>query len=512
MTRPAQGAAPRLPGARVPGFGEFVWVWDRQQGLQTAAVHLRMARWLEAGWRHGETRLLLQAFRSAGKSSLVGLFGAWLLGRHPDLRILVLAAEQALAVKMVRQVRGIVERHPFLAGLRPERAPEWAADRFTVERPGVLRDPSVLARGVSANVTGSRADVVICDDVEVPNTCDTPEKRAELRRRLGEIDYLLVPGGLQLFVGTPHTYFTIYADGPRREAGETRAFLDGFTRLTVPIQDADGTPAWPDRFPPAAIRELARRSGPNSFASQMLLQPVNAAEGRLDPARLRRYSAELDYTEGNDEAVLTLRGARLVAAACWWDPSYGAPGRGDASVIAAVFLDAAGNAYLHRVHYLTHQPVADPAGPGAVDEATQLCRQAAAFARALYLPSISLEVNGLGRFLPGLLRRELATGGVPAAVREVTSRRPKDIRILEAFDAPLAAGALHAHDSVFATPLLQEMRDWRPGLGHARDDGLDAVAGCLASEPVRLPRLPAAGRHTWRPGATGVRALSEFDV
>jgi len=246
----------------------------------------------------------------------------------------------------------------------------------------------------------------------------------------------------------------------------------------------------------------------SNFAVEMLLQPVNAAQGRLDPARLRRYAGELDYVEGNDEAVLSLNGERLVTASCWWDPAYGAPGRGDASVIAAVFLDAAGNAYLHRVAYLTHAPAA----AGEVDEATQLCRQAAAFARALYLPSISLEVNGVGRFLPGLLRRELAAGGVPAAVREVTSRRPKDIRILEAFDAPLAAGALHAHDSVFATPFVQEMRDWRPGAGHARDDGLDAVAGCLASEPVRLPRLPSAGRRTWRPGAGGVRAPAEFDV
>ena len=246
----------------------------------------------------------------------------------------------------------------------------------------------------------------------------------------------------------------------------------------------------------------------SNFAVEMLLQPVNAAQGRLDPARLRRYAGELDYVEGNDEAVLSLNGQRLVTASCWWDPAYGAPGRGDASVIAAVFLDAAGNAYLHRVAYMFH----DPTSTGEVDEATQLCRQAAAFARALYLPSISLEVNGVGRFLPGLLRRELAAGGVPAAVREVTSRRPKDTRILEAFDAPLAAGALHAHDSVFASPFVQEMRDWRPGQAHARDDGLDAVAGCLASEPVRLPRLPSAGRRTWRPGSSGVRAPSEFDV
>jgi hypothetical protein len=32
-----------------------------------------------------------------------------------------------------------------------------------------------------------RADVIICDDVEVPNTCDTPGKRLDLRQRLSEI-------------------------------------------------------------------------------------------------------------------------------------------------------------------------------------------------------------------------------------------------------------------------------------------------------------------------------------
>ena len=55
------------------------------------------------------------AFRGCGKSTLVGLFCAWRLLRAPDTRILVLAADQALAVKMVAQVRRILERHPLCA-------------------------------------------------------------------------------------------------------------------------------------------------------------------------------------------------------------------------------------------------------------------------------------------------------------------------------------------------------------------------------------------------------------
>ncbi|RDD60207.1 hypothetical protein DRB17_19280 [Ferruginivarius sediminum] len=471
-------------------------------------LHARMARWLEEAWQGGERELLLMAFRSAGKSTIVGLFCAWLLGRDPSLRILVLAADQALAVKMVRNVKRIVERHAFLERLKPERLDQWASDRFTVERPHELRDPSMLARGIGANITGSRADVVICDDVEVPNTCETAEKRTDLRERLAEIDYVLVSGGMQLYVGTPHTYYTIYAGTPRTDAGEEQPFLAGFRRLELPLLEGDGTSAWPERFPPRQIESMRRRSGPNKFASQMLLQPVNIADGRLDPDKLVFYDGELDYAEGNREAVLTLAGRRLVSASCWWDPSYGSPRGGDGSVIAAVFVDGEGRYYLHRIAYLTH----DSAKLAEVDEATQQCRAAARFARSLYLPCITLETNGLGRFLPGLLRRELSAMGVPCAVREIATHRSKDVRILEAFDAPLAAGALHAHRGIRETPFLREMREWRPGATGVRDDGLDAVAGCLFTEPVRLPRQASSGRWNWRPGAGGISAPSDFEV
>ncbi len=489
-------------------FEEFLMLWYRSQGLEMPRLHRRIARWLEDGWRQERRALLLMAFRSAGKSTVVGLFCAWLLFVDANLRILVLAADQLLATKMVRNVKHILERHPFTGHIKPDRAEEWAAGRFTINRGRELRDPSMLAAGVSSNITGARADVVICDDVEVPNTCDTAEKRAELRARLAEIDFVLGPHGLQLYVGTPHSYYSIYADSPRREAGETRPFLADFHRLVLPIVDTEGRSAWPERFPPAKIARLRARSGPNRFASQMLLEPLSPATARLDPDRLRRYAEELSYAEGNGEAWLTLGERQLVSASGWWDPAYGAPGKGDGSVVACVFTDAEGRHYLHRLAYLQH----DPALLDRVDEATQQCRQVAAFARDCYLPSVTLETNGVGRFLPNLLRRELAEMQVPTAVVEASSHIPKARRIVEAFDALLAAGGLWAHESVFATPFTREMREWRPTAGGQRDDGLDAVSGCLLAEPVRLPRRPFAGRRLWRGPAAVVAPPEGFEV
>ena len=250
----------------------------------------------------------------------------------------------------------------------------------------------------------------------------------------------------------------------------------------------------------------------SNFAVEMMLRPVSLADGRLDPDSLRFFEDDLDYSEGNDEAILTAGGRRLVSASCWWDPSYGAPRRGDASVIAAIFTDEDGDYWLHRVRYMEH----DPAFTQDVDEATQLCRQVCEFVRDLYLPAVTLETNGLGRFLPGLLRRELRENGIRCAVVETASSRNKDLRIVDAFDAVLAAGRLHAHRSVWDTPFITEMREWRPG-GKGRDDGLDAVSGCLLSEPVRLSHRPTPSakeikaRRNWRPGGGGFNAHTDFE-
>jgi len=222
------------------GFPLFVALWNRMQGLETPSVHFVIATFLEVSWERGDKTLLLMAFRSCGKSTLVGLFCVWVLWRNPDLRILVVSADLALAKKMVRNVKRILERHFLTRHLKPDAIDQWGSDRFTVRRNLELRDPSMLAKGVTSNLTGTRADFIICDDVEVPKTSETAQKRAFLRERLLELDYILTPNGTQLYVGTPHCFHTIYADAPREELGEKTNFLYGFKRLVVPVLNASG--------------------------------------------------------------------------------------------------------------------------------------------------------------------------------------------------------------------------------------------------------------------------------
>ena len=76
-------------------------------------------------------------------------FCAWLLMRVPDTRILVLAGGFALAKKMVRNVKRIIERHPPTAHLRPRRTHTGGADQLTVPRQAELREPPMVEQGRS---------------------------------------------------------------------------------------------------------------------------------------------------------------------------------------------------------------------------------------------------------------------------------------------------------------------------------------------------------------------------
>ena len=191
-------------------FLSFFKVWCDYQGYELPLHHEKMAVWLEKVFYSDKRRGLLLAFRSSGKSTVVGVFCAWLLYLNPNLRILVVAADTVLATKMVKNVKRIVELHPLLDEIRPKKKQDWASGSFTVERDLILRDPSVMAVGLLSNATGSRADVIIYDDVEVPKNCDTYQKRSDLREKLLEYDFILTPDGMQIFIGTPHTFDTIY--------------------------------------------------------------------------------------------------------------------------------------------------------------------------------------------------------------------------------------------------------------------------------------------------------------
>lgn len=189
---------------------DFLDTWNKILGFETPKHHKQIISFLVDVFNNAPHRGLLNAFRHSGKSTVVGVFAACVLYHRPETRILILSAETGLASRMVAHIKNIIENHPYCQGIVPDVKKEWGTHKITINRPIGIREPSVICQGISGNITGMRSDLIICDDVEVPNTCNTIQKRINLRERLRELDFILSPNGTMIFIGTPHTKDTIY--------------------------------------------------------------------------------------------------------------------------------------------------------------------------------------------------------------------------------------------------------------------------------------------------------------
>lgn len=461
----------------------FIHIWNRGQGQSTPWHHLRMAYWLDRCTVEGKERLLLMAFRGAGKSTVIALYCAWLVMRDPNKRILVVAAEQSLAGKLVRNVARIIEAHPMTAALKPERPDMWRADQITVIRSNILRDPTILARGLYSNLTGSRAEVVICDDVEVPNTAGNHAARLKMRERLQELQYILTPRGTQTYVGTPHAYHSIYSKEPRPELGEDHPYLVDFERKVMPVIKPTGEPTWPQVFDIKTIEDRRRQLGSNSFRAQMMLEPVDPRLIRLDPDKLLTIESPFRMETTNGAKKYLFGDKPMTEGIACWDPSFGKAGQSDGNALAIMFCDEDRHYFLASLDYIEM-----PDRDFGEDRATRMCEMVLERLEAFGMPEIIVETNGLGSFLPDILQKVVRKRGTTLRIRPQHSHRNKNERIISALDPLLETGRLHVTPDILSGRFVQEMREWRLE-GQNADDGIDAVSMTILARMAPLPRF-----------------------
>lgn len=155
---------------------------------------------------------ILEAFRGIGKSYLTAAFCLWRLKRDPvDTKILVVSASGGKAKEFVSQARAILGTMEYLSDLVPHRDQRDQADRFDVWGASISQSPSLKAAGITGQITGSRATLIVADDVEVTDNSRTEEARLRLLHKVNEFDAIKVTGYAEvLFLGTPQTEESIY--------------------------------------------------------------------------------------------------------------------------------------------------------------------------------------------------------------------------------------------------------------------------------------------------------------
>jgi hypothetical protein len=236
--------------------------------------------------QHGPKRLQIQAFRGVGKSWITGAFVLWTLFNNPEKKIMIISASKERADNMSIFLQKLLIETPSLANLRPKSDDSrWSRISFDVAC-SPHQAPSVISVGITGQLTGSRADLMILDDIEVPGNSMTEFMREKLLQLCTEAESILTPkpDSRIMFLGTPQTTFTVY-----RKLAE-RAYkpfvwparyprkVSQYEGLLAPqlVEDIDdgGAEQWEvtdDRFDNEDLIEREASMGRSNFMLQFML-------------------------------------------------------------------------------------------------------------------------------------------------------------------------------------------------------------------------------------------------
>jgi hypothetical protein len=236
--------------------------------------------------QHGPKRLQIQAFRGVGKSWITGAFVLWTLFNNPEKKIMIISASKERADNMSIFLQKLIIETPWLKHLQPKSDDaRWSRISFDVNC-SPSQAPSVKSVGITGQLTGSRADLMILDDVEVPGNSMTEMMREKLLQLCTEAESILTPKNDSriMYLGTPQTTFTIYRKLAERNyrpfvwpARVPRKFANYEGLIAPQLQeDVDmGAEPWsvtdPDRFSHEDLLEREAAMGRSNFMLQFML-------------------------------------------------------------------------------------------------------------------------------------------------------------------------------------------------------------------------------------------------
>jgi len=244
----------------------------------------------------GPVDMQLQAGRGFGKSVITACLASWFLLREPNCTIMVVSATGNKATEFISMTRKILDLVPYCQFLKPGDHTTDNAFAFDVEcRTKIGQDKSCYARGISSQITGSHADYVIGDDIEIEGNCETANAREKLMNKVAEFEQIRNVGGRVIFLGTPQIKDSIYnqlANGytvtkfpavmpDRNNLSE----IENVNEWVLQSGLEEGEPTQPERFPIDVLLERMAKIGPKLFALHYKLD-TTLADFEKFPLRL----------------------------------------------------------------------------------------------------------------------------------------------------------------------------------------------------------------------------------
>jgi len=264
-------------------FRNFLYlVWKHLNLPDPTPVQYDISEYLQ----HGPKRCMVEAFRGVGKSWVTSAFVCWVLLMDPQKNILVVSASKERADAFSTFTKRLINEMPILAHLKARPGQRDSNVAFDVGPARASHSPSVKSVGINGQIAGSRADIIIPDDIEIPSNSWTQMLRDKLSEQIKEFDAVLKPLDTSriIYLGTPQTEMSIYNQLPARgydvriwparvpaDTEKYKGFLAPFVQAMIENGVSAGTPVDPARFSNDDLLEREASYGRSGFALQFQL-------------------------------------------------------------------------------------------------------------------------------------------------------------------------------------------------------------------------------------------------
>ena len=272
---------------RINNFKNFLYLcWKHLSLPDPTPVQYDIADYLQST----DKRLVIEAFRGVGKSWITSAFVCHQLLLNPQKNILVVSASKTRADDFSTFTQRLISEMPLLQHLIPRDNQRHSKVSFDVAPAKASHAPSVKSMGITGQLTGSRADIIIADDVESANNSQTQLMRDRLSETVKEFDAIIKPNtGRIIFLGTPQNEMSLY------NTLEERGFKTKIWTALVPnktqrisyghkladiIQGDEGKPTDPKRFDEIDLMERLSSYGRSGFNLQFMLDTSLSDQNR----------------------------------------------------------------------------------------------------------------------------------------------------------------------------------------------------------------------------------------
>lgn len=194
-------------------------------GYMYGKVHEEIFRWMQEYSLYGQgeqltSNKLIMLPRAHLKSHMVATWCAWIITRHPEVTILYVSATAELAITQLYAIKNILgstiyqRYYPEYLNPQEGKREKWSSMKISVDHKkrseeGV-RDATISTAGLTTNTTGWHADIVVADDLVVPENAYTEDGREAVSKKASQFTSIRNAGGFTMACGTRYHPTDIY--------------------------------------------------------------------------------------------------------------------------------------------------------------------------------------------------------------------------------------------------------------------------------------------------------------